>query len=190
MDGPKEYTCEKSELRRALAKRRAELADKPALSRAIAHKVASIVRGNVMVYVSIGSEAATDRLIESLLARRDVSVYVPHTVNGMIIPRPLATLDKADSTGNLPEFCYGQAENAENGGNNAKIIDFCITPLLGFNSDGYRIGYGKGCYDRFFAEHACTRIGLAFECQRVNFAPDPHDVPLDCCVTEQNVIYF
>ena len=30
-------------------------------------------------------------------------------------------------------------------------IDLVITPLLAFDTQGYRVGYGKGFYDRFFA---------------------------------------
>ena len=191
MDERKGYTCDKAELRRMLVERRAGLADKPELSYTVAQKVLSLVSGNVMVYVSIGSELDTYGLIRCLFDRKDVKVYAPFTVNGVIVPRPLVKLDRPNNIGNLPEECYGQAENAENDGIFGEILDFCLTPLLGFNSDGFRIGYGKGCYDRYFAEHACKkRIGLAFECQRVNFTPDPHDMPLDCCVTERKVLYF
>lgn len=43
-------------------------------------------------------------------------------------------------------------------------IDLILVPLLIFDSEGYRIGYGKGFYDRFFAlcKPNVQRVGLSF----------------------------
>lgn len=45
-----------------------------------------------------------------------------------------------------------------------KTIDFVITPLLVCDAKGYRIGYGKGFYDRFFTSVSptCIKIGINF----------------------------
>jgi 5-formyltetrahydrofolate cyclo-ligase len=63
-----------------------------------------------------------------------------------------------------------------------------IVPLVAFNSSLYRLGYGGGYYDRYFAEHnsAITlKIGLAFALQQCNdFKGEPHDIPLDYIITE------
>ena len=58
--------------------------------------------------------------------------------------------------------------------------DMIIVPVLGFNDDHHRIGYGGGWYDRFLATqvHAFT-IGLAYTDSKTHFQPEPHDVPLD-----------
>lgn len=176
---------EKSELRKRLSLIRSGVADKPALSRVICEKALSLVSGNVMTYVSFGSEVDTSRLIASLLGRADVTLFAPYTADGIIIPRRLCALGKPDRLGNLPESSY--CDNLEQ----TRIkTDFCITPLLGFNRNGYRIGYGKGCYDRFFAAHETYAIGLSFSAQMINFSPEFNDIPLDCCVTEKDVIYF
>lgn len=68
-----------------------------------------------------------------------------------------------------------------------------ITPLLGFDRNGNRLGYGKGHYDR-----ALTRLrdqgrvfvcGLAYFGQEVEEVPaEPHDVPLDWVMTERGSI--
>jgi len=44
------------------------------------------------------------------------------------------------------------------------LIDFIVVPLLVFDTEGYRVGYGKGFYDRFFAQCATKvqRVGLSF----------------------------
>ena len=162
---------------------RKNLADKQALSVVACSRAEKLVYGNILAYVPIGSELSTLPLIELLRKRSDVAVYVPHTVGTVIVPRKLVKLDKPNGTGNLPDDCYGEPLGAEK-------LHFCITPRLGFNDAGYRLGYGKGCYDMFFAENDCIKIGMAFEAQRIYFSPESNDIPLDCCVTEQKVIYF
>lgn len=181
---PKDFTYkDKTTLRRELKAIRADIADKQEREAAAVKTALDMLRGNVLVYISIGSELSTDRLIAALMRRADVKVYAPHTVSGIITPRLLLRADKPDSVGNLPLDCYG----AECGA----AIDFCVTPLLGFNGDGFRIGYGAGCYDRYFArEKTAVRVGLAFDCQRVDFINETHDVPLDCCITESGMVYF
>lgn len=64
-----------------------------------------------------------------------------------------------------------------------------LVPCLGFNEDGYRLGYGGGFYDRTLA--AGTRpatLGIAYACQTADFAADVHDVPLDLIVTEETAV--
>ncbi|MCH5165157.1 MAG: 5-formyltetrahydrofolate cyclo-ligase [Clostridiales bacterium] len=187
-----EYTFDdKAEKRRTLIELRKTVADKPALANIAAHKAADIVSGNVMVYIAIGAEMPTDSLIKLLLSKSGVTLYAPYTKYGIITPRKLALSYLSDLSlapdinGNLPENCYAQAETDER-----VKLDYCITPLVGFNNNGYRIGYGKGCYDRFFERNSVYKIGFAFDVQRINFEPSPNDVPLDCCVTEKKVIYF
>lgn len=177
----------KTELRRLLSERRKALADKPSRSSSACRACAEMVSGNVMVYAAMGSELDTTELIELLLKRRDVVLYAPFTVGAEIYPRRLKSVGKADNKGNLPENKYFDGcfdKNAQT------LLDYCVTPLLGFNETGHRIGYGMGCYDRFFERNRCKKIGLAFECQMQSFSPDFFDVPLDCCVTEKNVVYF
>lgn len=63
-----------------------------------------------------------------------------------------------------------------------------IVPLLGFNKSLHRIGYGKGCYDRYFARNPDTaKIGIAYDEQLCDFTPEPHDVALDCIITPTKI---
>lgn len=66
-------------------------------------------------------------------------------------------------------------------------VMFC--PLLGFTSQGGRIGYGAGFYDRWLAENPPQlAIGLAWDCQLEESVPiEPHDVPLDYVVTPTRI---
>lgn len=177
-------------LRKQLIIARGAISDRYELSKIITEKADKLVFGNVMVYVSIESEVDTHELIQRLCARKDVNVFVPYTVDGKIFPRLLKKLGNANRYGNLPEECYVKNTKVDNIFDGSAKIDCCITPLLGFNDEGHRIGYGKGCYDRFFMSSSAYRIGLAFDCQRVSFKSEVTDIPLDCCVSEKDVIYF
>lgn len=71
-------------------------------------------------------------------------------------------------------------------------IDAVLIPLLAFDEQGQRVGYGKGFYDRFLQEHPeALRIGLSLE-PPVPCIEDmwPGDVPLHACLTPEQVWYF
>ena len=74
-----------------------------------------------------------------------------------------------------------------------ETIDIIITPLLTFDSKGYRVGYGKGFYDRFFASedtHA-KRIGISlFEPCTIIENINEYDIPLTHCVTPSKIYSF
>lgn len=60
-----------------------------------------------------------------------------------------------------------------------------LVPCLGFNEEGYRLGYGGGFYDRTLeALPRPLTLGIAYACQEAVFAHAAHDVPLDVIVTE------
>lgn len=64
--------------------------------------------------------------------------------------------------------------------------DAVIVPLVAFDRDCHRIGYGKGYYDRFLAAIPAVKIGIGYECQRVHAIPhEPHDIQLDAVATEE-----
>lgn len=63
-----------------------------------------------------------------------------------------------------------------------------IAPLVGFDPENYRLGYGGGFYDRTIAA-ALRRpflIGVGFsECSLPTIYPQPHDIPMDAIVTDR-----
>jgi 5,10-methenyltetrahydrofolate synthetase len=60
-----------------------------------------------------------------------------------------------------------------------------LIPCLGFNADGYRLGYGGGYYDRTLEQPPRPHtLGIAYSNQEAVFSHAPHDVPLDVIVTE------
>ena len=65
-----------------------------------------------------------------------------------------------------------------------------LVPPVGFDAQGYRLGYGGGYFDRTLA--ALTprplAIAVAFELSRIpTIYPQPHDVPMDFVVTEAGI---
>jgi len=72
-------------------------------------------------------------------------------------------------------------------------IDLVVTPALGFDRKGNRLGRGGSYYDRFFTdkELKATRCGFAFAEQLVDSIPvTERDKPVDFLVTDEEVIYF
>ena len=69
-------------------------------------------------------------------------------------------------------------------------IGMIIVPALAVDARGQRIGYGRGYYDRLLPKlpHA-FKIAVAYDFQLLVETPDtPHDVPVDCVVTDQRVL--
>lgn len=86
----------------------------------------------------------------------------------------------------IPEPENGQEVSPE-------LLDVVFVPLLAYDKNGMRLGYGKGFYDRFLAKCSqdCKKIGLSF------FEPEPElipsdswDLPLDLVVTPSAVHRF
>ena len=65
--------------------------------------------------------------------------------------------------------------------------DACIVPLVGFDGERYRLGYGGGYYDRTLAvlgkRPFCVGLGYA-ESRLPSIYPQPHDIPMSLIVTD------
>lgn len=70
--------------------------------------------------------------------------------------------------------------------------DAILTPLVGFDRAGNRLGQGGGYYDRAFMTFpAARRIGIAWSVQEIDALPvDSWDQPLHAIVTERERIDF
>ena len=69
-------------------------------------------------------------------------------------------------------------------------LDVIIVPMLGFDENLHRIGYGGGYYDRLLAAHPrALRIGVCYESGKVEQIPiEPHDIPLNLIITEERAV--
>jgi len=88
---------------------------------------------------------------------------------------------------------FGISEPTGGGTVAQEEIDLVLVPLLAVDWNGYRVGYGKGYYDKFLSEcrDDVITVGISF------FEPvdpiediDQFDISLDYCVTPQSVLEF
>ena len=64
-----------------------------------------------------------------------------------------------------------------------------LVPLLAFDKQGHRLGYGQGHFDKFLHQHKVLTIGVGFKEQEVEKIPhQAHDFALDYILTEEGVI--
>lgn len=72
-------------------------------------------------------------------------------------------------------------------------IDMILVPLLAFDKKGYRVGYGKGFYDKYLSacKKDCIKVGFSYF-EPVDEITDKQqfDVPLNLCITPQTVYVF
>lgn len=72
-------------------------------------------------------------------------------------------------------------------------IDVVVLPLLAFDMKGFRVGYGKGYYDKFLAglSKDVLTIGLSYfpPIDKINDV-NPWDIPMDMCVTPEATFQF
>lgn len=180
---------QKKRLREKLKNRRAELSvsDRRKMSKQISRFLHDVDEFNqarrIFCYVSYISEVETAPLLRHFLERGRL-LAVPKIIDrtGMIAVA-VDDLDalEPDRTGIMTP----KSGRAVTGG-----FDIAITPGLGFTENGERLGYGRGYYDRWFANNpVTTKIGIGFELQLVDALPvEKTDMPLDILVTEQRII--
>lgn len=136
----------------------------------------------VFCYVSFGTEVDTKALIEKL--RDSVKIFVPHTYNGKmkaVMLKEETTVLAVDKQGNL----YGESEQVTELLGNPKA---CVVPLLAYNDNNYRLGYGGGYYDKYLSTHDTLKIGVCYDEQYFDFEREPFDVAMDIIVTPTKII--
>jgi len=88
---------------------------------------------------------------------------------------------------------FGIAEPAGGEKIAATDIDVVLTPLIAFDKNGNRVGYGKGFYDKFLQQcrSDVIKIGLSFfEAEDTIDDINQFDIPLNYCVTPQTIYHF
>ena len=126
----------------------------------------------IATYLSFPHEFQTQRLIEQALkdgkkvlipktytkGRMDFVVYDPQqlvkTAFGLLEPQ-------------------GDLEVVD-----ASQIDLIHVPGLAFTTEGYRIGYGGGYYDRYLEHFPGNTLSTIYPCQIQDFIPENHDIPV------------
>ncbi|NTW82326.1 MAG: 5-formyltetrahydrofolate cyclo-ligase [Chlorobiaceae bacterium] len=146
---------------------------------------------HIHLYLSIEdhAEVLTAPVIERL---EDLgkSLCVPVVSEGDLLT---AAFRKGDA---VKKATYGQPEPESVTVIDESLIDVVLMPLLAFDGRGYRLGYGKGYYDRFLQRLSSRgifplRLGLAFSMQKVEQVPnDPWDEPMHGVIHEHGFVRF
>ncbi len=95
------------------------------------------------------------------------------------------------SAAELVPGTFGVAEPRDGSVLSADEIDLIVVPGVAFDRDGFRLGYGKGFYDRELSRMAAAAVsvGLCFDFQLCDSLPvEAHDEQLDYVVTETQFI--
>lgn len=139
----------------------------------------------VLTYVSTLIEVSTFRLIAYSLEHGKI-VAAPRCAEGKIAMdfyeiRSMADLEKAAFSvlEPIPAQCK-------------RVTDFsrsvCVVPGLMFDGRGYRLGYGKGYYDRFLNRYDGFNIGICYnECIKNRLPHGRYDISVDVIVTQKQV---
>jgi 5-formyltetrahydrofolate cyclo-ligase len=146
---------------------------------------------NVLLYADYRHEVETGKIFEDAI-KRGKRVYYP----------------KSDGLTHTLEFYrvtnLAQLENGYKGIKEPKAVDslryrlnkkedtVIIIPGVAFDTTGYRLGYGKGFYDRFLAnKRQISTMALSFSDQIIEEIPhDSHDIKMDKIVTEEIIYSF
>ena len=180
----------KSELRRQLIEKRKQIVDKSAKDSKIIRRLLSLdvyeKADTVLCYVSLKEEIQTDSVINTALADGK-KVAVPYCVNkeGAMDFYVISSLDE------LTVGTFGVREPDIN--YNKRLEDFeksiIIVPGVTFDSQGYRLGFGGGYYDRFLAEYSGTSVGLCYDEMMCHSVPrDAFDIAVNIIITETQSI--
>lgn len=146
---------------------------------------------NILLYADYCREVRTRGLFEDAVRHRK-RVYFPRAdslTNRMefyqvtALGQMRAGYKGIPEPGELPASRYRLNKNEDT---------LMIVPGVAFDISGYRLGYGKGFYDRFLADRRqISTMALAYACQLVDELPhDTHDIKMDKIVTEEIIYSF
>ncbi|MDU6743621.1 5-formyltetrahydrofolate cyclo-ligase [Peptoniphilus harei] len=177
---------DKKELRKKYTKVRAEVEDKEGKDKLIRKNLRELEiykkAKSVFVFISYKSEVDTRRIIEDILADGK-KLLVPLVKGSEMIAVEVKGID------DLEPNKMGILEPKS--GQEVTDVDLTITPGLAFDKNGYRLGYGGGYYDKFFAKVDTIRMGIGYSDQYVeSLVHEDYDKALEYLLTEEGLIEF
>lgn len=180
---------EKSSLRESAKAHRASLARAcPDFAQRISRFAddLAVAKGAVVSFYWPMGDEADPRALASMLSLRGHTLALP-----VVVAKKSPLHFRAWREGEeLVVHPFGMHEPPESA---ARVIpDVLLVPLLAFDANGTRLGYGGGFYDRTLHSFSAKRaIGVAFAGQEMETLPcHEHDHPLDAVITEKGVRYF
>ena len=170
---------DKSSLRKVMINKRNSLENRVKYDEIIFKKLISFIDKyeNIASYYSFNGEVDTLK-INSWILSQNKNLYLPKVTNGVI------NFYKIDNLNDVSLGCFNVLEPNSNTIVSSDEIDCMIIPLLAYNKDFYRMGYGKGYYDKYLKNYDGFKLGIAYDIQYTNdLTVESHDEKLDFIIT-------
>ena len=137
--------------------------------------------GKIFIFVGFGSEVPTLPFINKWINKKQI--FVPK------IDDKIMKLVHITSIEDLAPGHFGVLEPTSCNYYTDRI-DLVITPSIVFDKNGYRLGYGKGYYDKYFATNKYKdSIGLSYDKLLQEKVPtDKYDKKVDIIITEEQTL--
>lgn len=186
-----QITEEKRALRQQMKLARNSLQNKTQLSEVICNTLLETELykncGSIFLYASAGSEVETELITKSAFSLGK-KIAFPKCIDN----KGNMKFYLINSLSELKEDMYGimaPVTHCEAGCGNE--LSLCIVPGLAFSSDGYRLGYGKGYYDRFLSEFKGVSIGFCYDaCIRDSIPKNEYDKKVNYLITDKRIYNF
>lgn len=139
----------------------------------------------VLLYYSMKDEVDTHDLVERA-HRAGKVIYLPVMEGDVLVLRPFTGKENMKTASK-----YGILEPIGNilPPTHYQDIDLVIVPGVAFTCEGYRLGRGKGYYDKLLPKIYAPTIGICWALQLVNQLPtESHDVQLDSIISSNGII--
>lgn len=171
---------DKLAIRKLMYERRENLKNRDVLDAVILEKAKNISAAHqtIALFYAFNHEVNTVPLISYLLEKGK-------TVACPVIKAGVMRFMKVESIQDFEMGHFNIMEPVSKIEIDPASFDLIWVPLLAFNNQCYRVGYGKGYYDRFLIQTKGLKVGLAYEVQFIDIAfEDEKDVACDFVVTE------
>ncbi len=137
----------------------------------------------IMLYYPLGNETDTLYILKKALADNKTVVFPITDVDTNEMTAVLA-----DSNTQFSKGAYSVCEPDIKKVYNEKI-DVVIVPGIAFDKRGFRVGFGKGCYDRFLDKISAIKVGFCYEFQIVEaIENDSFDIKMNYLVSESGLM--
>lgn len=108
---------------------------------------------------------------------------VASSTQGILIQKPYSTEEA------LTPNAFGGLEPSSGPTISPDELDLAIVPAIAADRRGFRVGYGKGFYDRFLAEVRSPAVCAVYSICLIDYIPEEeHDVPVQYVATEREII--
>jgi len=140
----------------------------------------------VMFYYSVDREPRTLDIVNAAFALGKTVAFPYCYMGGRMEARAVQSLDEL-----VPAMLKIPAPTDASAVIAPEEIDLVIVPALTYDTDGFRLGYGGGYYDRYLSGLRAVTVGLARERLFWDKLPrEEHDIPVKCLITEDRTVWF